>query len=852
MDRVCHLAICIIVCACAVAEAGTPRLSRITPPGGQRGTTVDVLFVGRYLDEPREVLFYEPGITVESIDSKPEEANSVGPRGRERGMQVRVRLKLADNCPLGVHGMRLRTAHGLTEYQRFCVGPFPIVEEDEQPPLRRNDKRETAKAVQLNTTVHGRMHDPTDVDLYQIAVKRGQRISAEIEAARLGVERGLPDLHLAVLDADGKTLVEADDSALFLQDPVVSLVAEHDGTYFVQIRHNMYAAANEQYRLHVGTFARPTGLYPAGGQAGSKLAVQVLGDPRGVWSTSVQLPSNVGRFSKPSETSTSAAASATDGLENRPTDSCDFAFTVADPATKALAPTPNKLRVSPFGNVLEAEPNDSPEALASAEPVELPIAFNGILEKPGDVDCFRFRAKKGKRFKIHALANALGSPVDPTIWVRPLGARSAAGTVRATDSRPNQLGLPQSGGLNRDTLDPVLEFTAPADGEYVLGVEDDRGGGGADHVYRVECQAETDAVYTYLPPEPENVFTPQVRQSIAVPSGNRYNTQVAIFSTVRPFNGDLEVHAVGLPEGVRMRAPRLTPGMTRVAVVFEAAAGVKPQAAMIDLVVRPADGKSLASGYRQVVPMNQYGNNDFYLHTVVDKLAFVVTEPAPFSIQVQEPPAALVQNGEMPIKFSIRRAEGFDGPVTVSMEWRPGGVNATTPVPIRAGETEGEYLIGAARNAVAGAYTVTLTAVSGGERPGYYDGANRTYVAAEPFKLTVAEPHVEARFARTSIERGKTAEVKCRLNHLKPFEGKAKATLARLPRGVVLVGPPRELTAADKEVSFTVQATEDCLVGSYQGITLDLTVIDDGQSVRQLSGFATLRIDPPRGTKSTK
>jgi hypothetical protein len=783
-----------------------------------------VYFTGRYLDEPREVLFHEPGITVESIDAKTEEADSVGPRGRDRGTRVRVRLKLADDCPLGAHGMRLRTAHGVSDYQRFCVGPFPIVQEDEQPPLRRNDKREAAKAVPLNATVHGRMNDPTDVDLYQIVVKRGQHVSAEIEAARLGVERGVPDLHLAILDADGKPLVEADDSALFLQDPVVSRVADRDGTYLIQVRHNMYAAANEQYRLHVGTFARPTGLYPAGGQAGTKLAVQVLGDPRGAWRTTVALPSN-------------AAG--------------DFPVTVADGETKALAPTPNKLRVSPFGNALEAEPNDSPEATASATPVELPIAFNGILEKPGDVDCFRFRAKRGERYRIHALANALGSPVDPTIWVRPLGAKSG-GMVRATDSRQNQLGLPPSGGLNRDTLDPVLEFTVPADGEYVLGVEDDRAGGGADYVYRVECQPESDAVYTYLPPEPENVFTPQVRQSIAVSAGNRYNTQVAIFSTNRPFNGELEVHALGLPQGVSMRAPRLTPGMTRVPVVFEAAADVKPQAAMIDLVVRPADGKALASGYRQVVPMNQYGNNDFYLHTVVDKLAFVVTEPAPFSIEVQEPPAALVQNGEMPIKFSVRRAEGFEGPVTVSMEWRPGGVNAATPVTVRDGETQGEYLIGAARNAVAGTYSVTLTAVSGGERPGYYDSANRTYVAARPFKLTVAEPHIEARFARTSIERGKTAEVKCRLNHLKPIEGKAKATLTRLPRGVVLVGPPRELTAADKEISFTVQATEDCLVGSYQGIAMDLTVIDDGQPVRQLSGSGTLRIDPPRGTKSAK
>jgi hypothetical protein len=826
----------IALASITAAQAGTPRLTRLTPPGGQRGTTVEVLFNGRYLEKPQEVLFYEPGITVESIEALEEtDPNSNrgqgGGRGdaRNAGPRVRVKLKLADDCPLGPHGIRLRTSNGISDYQRFSVGPFPTVEETEMSQNRnqiRNDTRETAQLIPVNRSVLGRMNDPTDIDLYRIDVKAGQRVSAEIEAARLGVDRGLPDLHVTILDADGKLLLEADDSALFVQDPIASLVADRDGIYFVQVRHSIYNAANETYRLHVGTFSRPTGLYPAGGQAGTDLTVKVLGDPQGAWNTTVSLPSNR---------------------------SGDFAFVAVDPEINVPAPTPNKLRISPFPNVLESDSNDTPDAIASATAVELPVAFNGIIEKPGDVDCFRFQAKKGDRFKIHCLANAFGSPLDPTIWIKSLAAKSGGPTVRATDSRPNQLGYPPAGGLNRDTLDPVIEFTVPADGEYVLGVEDDRGNGGADFVYRVECRPEADAVLTYIPPEPENQFTPQVRQAIAVPAGNRYNTQVAIFNTNRPFNGDLEVVAVGLPEGVTMTAPRLTPGMTRVPVVFEAAADAKPQAALIDLIVRPAgdgDKPALASGYRQTVPMNQYGNNDFYLHMVVDKLAFVVTEPAPFSIEVDSPKSALVQNGEMPIKFTIRRVDGFDGPVTVSMEWRPNGVSSATPITVKSGQTEGEYQIGAQRNATAGAYQVTLTAVSGGDRPGYYDNSNRTYVAAQPFKLLVAEPHIEARFNRTSIERGKTAQLVCKLNHLKPFDGKAKATLARLPRGVELVDPIREITADDKEISFTLRATEECLVGGYQGITLDLTVVEDGQSVRQLSGYGTLRIDSERGVRA--
>lgn len=825
MLRFHFLAVSLFVTASvSIAEAGSPRLVKVSPPGGQRGTSVEAYFQGKYLEKPDEVLLYEPGITIESVEALEGEVQISGRKEKvEAGTRVRVRLRLADDCPLGAHGLRLRTANGLTDYQRFFVGPFPTVEEDEQNP-KRNDKRDAAKVVPLNSTVLGRMNEQTDVDLFQIEVKQGQRISAEVEATRLGVDRGLPDLHVAILDANGKTVVAADDSALFVQDPVVSIMADHDGVYFIEVRHSTYNAANETYRLHVGTFPRPTGVYPAGGQAGEELAVRLLGDPKGEWTQTVKLPAD------------------------RPG---NFHFAAVD-ADNLPTPTPNNLRVSPFPNVLEAEPNDTPEAIAATSASILPIAFNGIIEKPGDVDCFRFQAKKGDRFKVHALANVLGSPLDPTIWIKSLAAKPGA-PIRATESRPNQLGYPPIGGLNRDTLDPVIEFTVPADGEYVLGVEDDRGNGGKDFVYRVEIAAETDAVLTYIPLEAENQFTPQARQAINVPSGGRYNTSVSILNTNRPFNGELELVAVGLPEGVKMIAPRVTTAMPRVPVVFEAAPGAKLQGGFIDIVAKPVgegEQPALMSGFRQMVAMNAYGNNDYYLHTILDKLPLAVTEPAPFSIEIEEPKSALVQNGEMALKYKIHRVEGFDGPVTVSMEWKPNGVTGATPITIKSGQTDGEYVIGASRGATAGTYQVVLTVVSGGDRPGYYDGANRTYVCSQPFKLMVAEPHIDAKIARTSIERGKTANLTVKLNHLKPFEGTAKTTLSRLPRGIELIEPMREITSADKEVTFTLKATEDCLVGSYQGITLEVTVVEDGQSVRQLTGYGLLRIDAERGAKA--
>lgn len=803
------------------ADAASPRLTRLTPPGGQRGSTVEVEFTGRNLQQAREILIYEPGITVESI--KPVET-TLAPNGRalpvDSGARLQARLKLSADCALGAHGLRLRTAGGLSEYVRFFVSPYPTVEEDELPQRQRNDRRESATPVPLNSSIFGRMNDAADIDLYRLEVKRGQRISAEIEAARLGVDRGIPDLHLAIVDADGKTLAAADDSALFVQDPVLSILAPRDGVCFVEVRHSTYNGAGLVYRLHVGSFVRPTGLYPAGGPAGTAVKLRVLGDPRGALEQTVRLPATPG----------------------------DFPFAATDPADGLSAPTPNRLRVSPFANVLEVEPNDSAESSRSVS--TLPVAFNGIISKAGDVDCFRFQAKKGDQYTFHALANALGSPLDPTIRVRSADPKRPA-VQRASDSRANQLGLAPANGLNRDTHDALLEFTAPADGEYILEVEDERGEGGSDHVYRVEVRPTVNAVHTYIAPEPENQFLPQLRQSISVAAGNRCTVQVGLFSTGRPFNGEMELVGVHLPEGVTVQAPRIKPGMVRVPVVFEAAPGATPQGALVDLVLRPVGASEpLPGGYRQVILMNAYGNNDYYLHTPIDRLALAVTEPAPFHVEIEQPRTALVQNGETTLQFKVIRREGFTSPVTVQMDWKPNGVNTATPVTLREGESEGGYLLGASRNASAGTYPVTLTAMSGSSRRGYNDGEGRTYVASQLFKLTIAEPHVEARIGRASIERGKTATLVCKLNHLQPFSGKARATLGRLPRGIELVEDSRQITAADKEVSFTLRATPEALVGNYRGIVLDLTVFDKGQPVRQLSGSGMLRVDVERGAKA--
>src|SRR6185369_11980493 len=108
-------------------------------------------------------------------------------------------------------------------------------------------------------------------------------------AMRLG--RIAFDPYLAIHDSGGEILASADDTALLMQDGFVSLLAPHDGTYTIQVRESSYGGRLESgYRLHTGTFPRPTAVYPAGGEAGKTLSVSFLGDPTGEFSQDLKLP----------------------------------------------------------------------------------------------------------------------------------------------------------------------------------------------------------------------------------------------------------------------------------------------------------------------------------------------------------------------------------------------------------------------------------------------------------------------------------------------------------------------------------------------------------------------------------
>ena len=278
-----------------------------------------------------------------------------------------------------------------------------------------NGTAETAEVISAGTTVNGTLATlpaGMEQDWFRLDAKQGDLISVEAECSRLCAssrEDGF-EAQISVLDAAGKILATSGSQPLLLIDPFLSLTAPSDGAYFVRVAAALPPENTRRvpYRLHVGPYRRPSAVYPAGGNPGEKLAVRLIGLPAGVPDRAeVTLPGTEGPWGYHADAGT---------------------------------PTGNILRVLPGPNVLEAEPNDSTEsatAVPSGSPV--PFAVNGILEKPGDTDCFRFSARKGERLNVRMHSQSLGAPVDGRMAIAKAGADKKA--ARSDDSNDDALGM---------------------------------------------------------------------------------------------------------------------------------------------------------------------------------------------------------------------------------------------------------------------------------------------------------------------------------------------------------------------------------------------------------------------------
>jgi len=756
--------ICIlgIIAGDSLALASSPSLSSITPRGGQRGTEMVLVFSGARLGDAKEILCYAPGVEVCKLETVNDN-------------QVKATIRLAADCRLGEHALRVRTATGVSDLRTFWVGALPIVDEKEP-----NSDFAAPQKIPLNVTVHGTIGSE-DVDYFLVEAKKGQRLSAEVEGMRLGTQ--MFDPYVAILDSKRFELAASDDTPLLGQDCAVSIIVPEDGNYIIQVRESAYGGNGAPYRLHVGTFPRPLAVVPAGGKLGEEVEVTFLGDPAGPFKQKIKLPATP-----------------------------DSRFGVFAQDDKGISPSPVPFRLSTVGNSIEAAPNDSH---ANATPAEVPGALNGVVGKPGEVDHFVVKGKKGQTFDFHCYARRLGSPLDS---VMTLAVRGGAAVITNDDS----------GGP-----DSYFRYTFPDDREYVVSVRDHLGKGGPTYFYRIEVIPVQPLATVSIP---KVALYSQERQSIAVPRGNRFGLLMSVSRA--GFGGDMTLTADKLPPGVTLLAENLPANMDVLPVVFEAKADAPIGCVLAPLTAKHVDPKQdIPSRFLQTAELI-VGNpgQSIYRKYDIEQAAIAVTEEAPFSIQLVEPKVPLVQNGSMSLKIVAQRKPGFTAPITITPFFQPSGVSTATSVTIPENGTEALFPINASATAVARKWKYAVNASA-------TVGNGPLWVASQLITLEVAPPYVTIAMDRPAAEQGKSTEMVCKVQVTTPFTGAGKVRVLGLPNKVQ--APELDVTGETKELVFKIDVDMTSPAGKHRNIFCQVILTQNGEPIVQNTGSTELRIDVP-------
>ncbi|YCM44825.1 PPC domain-containing protein [Verrucomicrobiaceae bacterium 227] len=767
-------AIAILIASALCAAGFSPDLKLIEPRGGKRGSEVEIKLIGDRLFEPQELLLYHKGISVRSLEKS------------EGGKSAKAILVIAPDTELGEHPIRLRCKGGLSYMRTFWVGQFETVMEARTADNKSDTNNEFTEPqiINLNTTVQG-VADREDADYYRVEAKKGQRLSVEVEGMRLG--RVMFDPYVAILDKNRFELAVSDDSALLKRDCAACIIVPEDGPYTILVRESAYEGSGAcQYRLHVGSFPRPSAIYPPAAKPNEEVEFTFIGDPGGDIKAKIKTPAE----------SFSAFAQAGD----------------------TISPSGNPVQISPLDYLNESEPNEgSKEAIPTSNPPAAPFAFHGILSKKEDKDWFRFTAKKDQNLRVQVIARALRSPLDSVLLLR-----------NAKDGKLLGSNDDQTNG----TPDSRIDFKAPEDGEYLINIRDQLYRSGNNFVYRIEVIERSPEISLTLPSADRN--DTQKNKMIEIPRGNRL--AIAPNITRSNIGCDIVFHAPVLPKGVSVKTPPVSRSLGNFPILFEAGADAPIAGGLYPLEIEDPKTK-LKGPFSETISHVYVNNQGDYQVTNTNQLSIAVIEEAPFHLDLFAPPVPIVRNGTMNLKVTARRAEGFTKKIKVTLPWKPAGIGAPNEVEIPEGKNEVILTINANGDAPVGDWQLLVNGESASDT-----GVVR--VSSGFVDLKVSEPFLNITLQMAATNPGVDTSVIARIEQLQDFPGDARVILQALPHGVT--SEERTINMKSAELTFPLKVTDEARKGKHANLFCQVIISKDGHPIPHNVGHGgTLRIDPP-------
>lgn len=752
-------------------EAASPDLQNTTPRGAQRGVETRVTFFGNRLEDAEEIIFHYPGITAKDlqvIDSR----------------KVEATLVIAPDCRLGEHHVRVRCKSGMSYARNFWVSQFPNVDEVEP-----NDDFDAPQRIDLNVTIEAEAK-PEETDYYLVSMKKGQRLSVEVEGLRINniVNNIAIDPFVSILNKNRFEIASADGSALLKQESVLSVLIPEDGDYIVEVRDSAYQGRG-RYRAHIGTFPRPAAIYPAGGKPGEEVEFTLIGDVTGEYKTKAKLPLTT-------EEGTFGVLGQHEGL---------------------YPPSPNLVRVSDYDNVLESGENDDMRSPDLASVGVLPLAFNGILEKEGDIDYFKFTGKRGQNYRFRVYASAIGSPVDPVLNLYDSQFKSLGGSDDANGTKDSQ-----------------VDFKPTEDGDYFVRVTDMLKRGGTDFVYRIESEAFTPAIEVTMPEMLRRNL--QYRKQFDIPRGGYYS--MVVNTTRRNMSGDLVFDLPSLPPGVTWESGTIPRTVSQFPILLKAAPDAPIGGGMYTLKVKNTDEKSPVEGtFTQALDLVRGPQNGVEYYTRYhDKLPVSVVEEIPYSITIDQPKSPLVRDGTKKLKIRAHRKDGYDKKITVRLLWKPPGITSPSTMTFGEKDTELEYELNANASAEINTWNINVVAES--------DAGKGVMMTASPFvKLSVEEPFVGMKLSMATAKQGEAIDMLAEVENLREFEGQADVQLFAVPAHATV--PVVKIDKSTSDLKLPIQTTDKTPVGQHKNLFCTVTLMHNGEPVVHRVGMGgVFRVDP--------
>ncbi|HYT91864.1 MAG TPA: PPC domain-containing protein [Gemmataceae bacterium] len=733
-----------------------PVLNAPMPLGAQRGTTLEITLTGTNLAEPTGVLLGFAAKATIPTDNKNGQDNT----------KLRVRLEIPADAPLGVHSFRLATTRGMSNLRLFCV--------DELPQILKVDtsrNKATPQALTVPCTVVGRL-DAEASDWYKITAKAGQRLSFDVLGHRLGSPI---DPELSLYNAKtGQKVAYENDSPGCQTDPRLTWTFKEAGDYLVEINDTLNrGGADYGYRLRIGDFPCATVPIPMAARRGSKVTVKFAGPTvEGVAPVEVQVPA----------------------------DPAAGTVWVAPKGASGLHGWPVALAVSDLDELVEQEPNNDP---AKANRIPVPGGITGRFEQSDDVDYYLFNAKKGQKLLIEAQTLELYSPTLVYMVVR-------NAQTKAELAKTNPQALPP--------LDQRIDFTAPADGDYLLEVQHLNFVGGPSEAYRV----------TVTPSVPGFDLSLAIERYDTTPGGV---LSLPLLVTRRGYTGPIAVSVKGPPgfsgEVTVPAGQPAKPGQPGATLVVKVGRELQPGPFLISL-----EGKATEKGVPAVELANlrtivsgSLGGLPFPPRHLNTQIALAVKERPPFALTAKFDPPQAVPGSPVTVTISVTRDADFAEEIALlPPTGLPPGVPAPALKPIPKGQNEVKLALNLTPKTPLGKFDVTFNGKGKrGTKEYVVSSAPAVLVVGAPFALTV-EP------AKASLPAGGKAKLKIVANRQGGYQGPIAVELRNLPAGVLATKAVIAMGQNMVEVELTAAA--NAAIASRQ----DVNVLGTATAAGNLQG----------------